>query len=132
MNVRSVKSAAEAKSLIESRGMTHVKVGVFDIDGIMRGKYMRKDKFLSSLEKGFGFCDVVLGWDSNDQLYEKPGVQFTGWHTGYPDAEVRLLPGSMRELPLEDNMVFMLGEFAGAAEPVCPRGVLRRVLDRAK
>ncbi|MEC9368996.1 MAG: glutamine synthetase [Pseudomonadota bacterium] len=132
MNVRKLKSAAEAKSLIESRGMTHVKVGVFDVDGIMRGKYMRKDKFLSAMEKGFGFCDVVLGWDANDQLYEKPGVQFTGWHTGYPDAEVRLLPETARELPLEDNMIFMLGEFAGAAEEICPRGVLRRVLDRAK
>src|SRR5256885_12851837 len=23
-----------------------------------------------SLEKGMGFCDVVLGWDSNDQQYD--------------------------------------------------------------
>ena len=25
--------------------MTHVKIGLFDIDGIMRGKYLRKEKF---------------------------------------------------------------------------------------
>ena len=64
MNARKVKSVADAKAIIQQRGLEYVKVGVFDIDGIMRGKYMSKDKFLSSLEKGFGFCDVVVGWDS--------------------------------------------------------------------
>ncbi len=59
----------------------------------MRGKYMSRDKFISALESGFGFCDVVLGWDSNDQLYDN--VKFTGWHTAYPDAPVRLLPETM-------------------------------------
>lgn len=127
-----VKSAGELKALIEKRGLSHIKVGLFDNDGIMRGKYMRKDKFLSSLEKGFGFCDVILGWDSNDQILENPGVKYTGWHTGFPDAPVRLLPGTTRELPLEDNMLFVLAEFAGDAEKVCPRGVLRKVVERAK
>jgi glutamine synthetase len=81
------------------------------------------------LEKGFGFCDVTLGWDSNDQLYDN--VAFTGWHTAYPDAEVRLLPETLREMPFEGGMPLILGEFAGPAEAICPRGLLRRVLDRA-
>lgn len=132
MDAGQVKTAAELKALVEQRGMAHVKVGVFDADGVLRGKYMSRDKFLSSLEKGFGFCDVVLGWDSNDQLYEDPGVELTGWHTGYPDAAVRLLPETARELPLEDNMIFVLGEFADDAEAVCPRGILRRVIERGK
>ena len=124
-----VKSAAGAKKIVEERGLSHVKVGVFDIDGVMRGKYMARDKFLAALDKGFGFCDVVLGWDSYDQLYDN--VTFTGWHTGYPDAPVRILPESCRELPLEENMLFFLGEFAEEAESLCPRAVLRRVLDKA-
>ncbi|GAB4239433.1 MAG: glutamine synthetase [Methyloligellaceae bacterium] len=131
MKAAQVRTAADLKALVEEREMAHVKVGIFDADGILRGKYMSRDKFLSSLEKGFGFCDVVLGWDSNDQLYEDPGVKLTGWHTGYPDAAVRLLPETARELPLEDNMIFVLGEFGGAAEAVCPRAVLRRVIERA-
>src|SRR5919107_807249 len=65
------------------------KVGVFDVDGIFRGKYMAPDKLASALDGGFGFCDVVLGWDSSDQLYDN--ASFTGWHTAYPDAEGRLL-----------------------------------------
>ena len=74
--------------------LPHVKVGAFDIDGILRGKYVSREKFLSALEGGFGFCDVVLGWDCQDQLYDN--VKFTGWHTGYPDAPVRILPDSCR------------------------------------
>ncbi len=132
MEARQVASAADVRKLIEERGMSHVKVGVFDADGVLRGKYMRREKLLSALDKGFGFCDVVLGWDSYDQLYESPGVKYTGWHTGYPDAPVRLLPETCRELPLEDNMLLLLGEFADDAETLCPRGVLRRVVDRAK
>ena len=132
MDVRKIRSVADATAFVDGRGLTHVKVGVFDIDGILRGKYMRKDKFLSALEKGFGFCDVVLGWDSNDQLYVNPGVQHTGWHTGYPDAVVRLLPETARALPLEGDMIFMLGEFSDGAEALCPRGVLRRILKRSE
>jgi len=123
------KSAKDLLALIDGRGLSHVKVGVTDSDGILRGKYMSRDKFASSLEKGFGFCDVVLGWDSNDQLYDN--TIFTGWHTAYPDASLRLLPETARDLPLEGDMVFVLGEFTGAAEAVCPRGTLRRVLERA-
>jgi glutamine synthetase len=130
MEVKGVKTADDVKALIADRNPGHIKVGVFDIDGVMRGKYMSRAKFLSALKKGFGFCDVVLGWDLNDQLYDN--VAYTGWHTGYPDAPVRILPGSCRELPFEDNMLFFLGEFAEAAEAICPRGVLRRVLDRAR
>ena len=130
MNRPGVTTAAEARRLVEERELSHVKVGVFDVDGILRGKYMARDKFFASLDKGFGFCDVVLGWDSHDRLYDN--VAYTGWHTGYPDAAVRILPETCRELPMEDNMVLFLGEFTGAGEAICPRGVLRRVIDRAR
>ena len=74
------------KKLVENRTPSCAKVGVFDMDGVFRGKYMGAEKLASSLENGFSFCDVVLGWDSNDQLYDN--VSFTGWHTAYPDAGV--------------------------------------------
>jgi glutamine synthetase len=130
MEPRKVRTVADAKAIVAERGLTHVKVGAFDIDGIMRGKYMSRAKFESALESGFGFCDVVLGWDSKDQLYDN--ARYTGWHTGYPDANVRVLPESCRALPWEEPVVFFLGEFSGKAEAVCPRATLRKVLDRAR
>lgn len=129
MQPKDVRSAGDARQIIEERGLSHVKVGVFDVDGVLRGKYMAKEKFLSALENGFGFCDVVLGWDSYDQLYDN--VTYTGWHTAYPDATVRLLPETCREVPFEDGMLLFLGEFADQAERICPRGTLRRILTRA-
>jgi len=130
MNTRGdVKTVDDARSIVEERGLTHVKVGLFDIDGVMRGKYMSREKFLSSLENGFAFCDVVLGWDSMDQLYDN--ATYTGWHTGYPDAPVRILPATCREVPFENGMLLFLAEFTGAAESICPRARLRRVIARA-
>ena len=41
-----------------------VKVAVTDIDGILRGKYLHTRQVpLRRVEGGFGFCDVVFGWD---------------------------------------------------------------------
>ena len=107
-----------------------VKTGVFDMDGVLRGKIMARDKFTSALKSGFGFCDVVLGWDCDDQTYDN--ASFTGWHTAFPDARVRILPETRRDIPDEPETPLFLGEFTGAAEAVCPRGLLRRVLARAK
>jgi glutamine synthetase len=130
MQPSEVKMEAQAREIVEERKLDHVKLGLFDADGILRGKYLNREKFFSALAGGFGFCDVVLGWDSNDQLYDN--VTFTGWHTAYPDARCRIVPQSCRALPLEEETLFFLAEFEGAAAALCPRGTLRRIVERAE
>ena len=70
-----------AVTAVRESGAGKVKVAVSDIDGILRGKVLHKDKFFSAAEPhpggGFGFCDVVFGWDSSDQCYDN--AQVTGW-----------------------------------------------------
>ena len=78
----------QIKARLESDKIQKIKLAGFDIDGVMRGKYISLDKFFSAIEKGLGFCDVTFGWDMIDQLYEQPTV--TGWHTGYPDLSPKL------------------------------------------
>ena len=129
MEARDVNSAAEAMALVDERQLSHAKIAVTDLDGVLRGKYMARDKLESAFKSGFGFCDVVLGWDSKDQLYDN--VTYTGWHTGYPDASVRIVPETCRDIPWEDDMAFFLAEFDGEAEALCPRGTLRRVVEKA-
>ncbi|MBL8839655.1 MAG: glutamine synthetase [Alphaproteobacteria bacterium] len=130
MEPRQVKTADDARKIVRERNLSHVKLGAFDADGILRGKYLGRDKFFGALDSGAGFCDVVLGWDSNDQLYDN--VTYTGWHTAYPDAPIRIVPDTCRDLPLENGMLFFLAEFAQKAEAICPRGVLRRVVEKAR
>ncbi len=125
-----VSDAKHAADLVRQSPHDFVKVGVTDVDGLLRGKYMHREKFLSALESGFGLCDVVLGWDINDQLYDN--TTYTGWHTGFPDAPVRIIPESGRQVPFEDGCWLFLGEFAEQAFALCPRGVLSRVLGRAR
>jgi len=120
----------EALARVRATGHQRIKVAITDIDGILRGKYIHIDKFASAIEGGFGFCDVVFGWDSADDCYDN--VRYTGWHTGYPDAQVRLVPETFRTLPWEDGVPFFLGEFvtgSGAPMPLCPRQLLKKMVN---
>jgi len=116
-----------------ARGVTKVKLGLTDIDGVIRGKYVSLDKFASLLTKGGGFCDCVFGWDVNDQLYD--AGSYTGWHTGFPDTGFRLLTDSERWLE-EEHCPYFVGEFVNPGgdgdedHPLCPRTRLRLLLDR--
>ena len=129
MGFTPIKNAADAIARVGRADHDFVKVGVFDLDGIFRGKFMHREKFLGALETGFGLCDVVLGWDVNDQLYDNS--THTGWHTGFPDASVRIIPESGRQIPMEDDCWLFIGEFVDDAAQLCPRNVLKRVLARA-
>jgi glutamine synthetase len=126
-----------ALDAVRRGGSGKVKVAVSDIDGILRGKYLHKDKFFGAAEPhpdgGFGFCDVVFGWDSSDVCYDN--TQVTGWQHGFPDALARLDLDTAREVPWDGGVPFFLGEFVnadGSPYPVCPRQTLKRVLRRAE
>src|SRR4029079_12074837 len=113
---------------IEDEGVRWAKIGGFDIDGVLRGKYVALDKLRSALEKGFGFCDVIFGWDMADNLYDNAKV--TGWHTGYPDTLSVLDPSTLRRVPWEPGVAALLCDFrdsAGNPHPACPRSLLKRV-----
>lgn len=122
-----------ALAALKKSGAAKVKVAVSDIDGILRGKYLHIGKFESAAEGGFGFCDVVFGWDSQDDCYDN--TQVTGWHRGFPDALAQVDLGTARHVPWDGGVPFFLGNFVnadGSAHPVCPRQTLKRVLARAE
>jgi glutamine synthetase len=129
MDARQIKTVEDARAVVEARGLAQVKVGVTDIDGVIRGKYMAREKFFSALTSGFNFCDVVFGWDSHDQLYDRATV--TGWESGFPDAPVSIDPTTARDTPLEGDMLLFLGNFTGKMSAVCPRSLLQRVIGKA-
>ncbi len=109
-----------------------VKIAYSDTDGVLRGKYIATEKFLSLVEKDGHFCDVIFGWDMADAAYNN--VKFTGWHTGYPDAATRIDFNTFRKIPWEGGLPFFLGEMSAGkknAAAVCPRQLLKKILAEA-
>jgi glutamine synthetase len=83
-------------------------------------------------EHGFGFCDVIFGWDIADVLYDNATV--TGWDSGFPDAHATIDLATLRFPPGEPDTAVFLVDFVaedGAAHPACPRSLLKRVIARA-
>lgn len=122
----------ELLQLFSERNIQKVRVGIFDIDGVLRGKIMHVSKVEKALEAGFGFCNVVFGWDSADVPYENS--KLSGWHTGYPDALASLDATTLRFVPWENNLPFLLADFSQdntGIEAACPRSLLRKVIRQA-
>ncbi len=118
---------------LEEQGITTAKIGGFDVDGVLRGKYVSLDKLRSALAKGFGFCDVIFGWDMVDVVYDN-GI-LTGPNTGYPDAHAVLDPTTLRSVPWEPGVCAMLCDFRderGGDHPACPRSLLKKIVARAE
>ena len=111
----------------KKHGIRKVKLGGFDIDGILRGKYVSLEKFWGVAEGGLGFCDVIFGWDSGDQLYDN--AQVTGWHSGYPDAHATVDLSTYRRIPWEENTAAFLLDFE---VPASPRQLLMAVEAKAR
>lgn len=118
---------------ISERELPFVKLGLTDIDGVMRGKYVAAADFIAGLQSGLGFCSCIVGWDCDDLLYTNNPDGITGWHTGYPDIPITAIPGTARTLPHEfdGRGMLVLAEMAGEAADVCPRTMLRRVVEQA-
>ncbi|HVZ55064.1 MAG TPA: glutamine synthetase family protein [Chitinophagaceae bacterium] len=118
---------------LTEEGHTKVRLAVTDIDGILRGKVISLEKFRSVAEKGFGFCDVIFGWDAADLAYDNARV--TGWHSGYPDAQASVDLGSLRQVPWEQGLPFFLADFSAPASSlhaVCPRTLLKKIRAQAQ
>jgi glutamine synthetase len=109
-----------------------VKIALADIDGILRGKYISVEKFLSVVESDTSFCDVIFGWDAGDAAYDN--VSFTGWHSGYPDAAASLDLSTFRKIPWENDLPFFLCELIHQENTpeVCPRQLLKKVIADAE
>ncbi len=111
----------------KKHGIRKVKLGGFDVDGVLRGKYVSLDKFWGVAQGGLGYCDVIFGWDSGDQLYDNATV--TGWQSGYPDLHATVDLSTYRRIPWEEGTAAFLLDFD---VPVSPRQLLQKVDAKAR
>lgn len=108
----------------------YVKVGFTDIDGILRGKLISKEKYEKAKASGMGFCDVVFGWDLHDDLVE--GQTLTGWHSGFPDKILAPDNTTVRALSFEGDLPFLFADFSKYeknAVDFCPRSILKQIIN---
>jgi glutamine synthetase len=113
---------------IKENNIQKVKFAFADIDGVLRGKVISQKKLLDGMQAGYGFCDVVFGWDSNDATYDN--VQLTGWHSGYPDKLCFIDLSTFRTVPWQNDIPFFLADFSGPDGkdlPACPRSLLKHI-----
>lgn len=112
-----------------------VKLAGIDVDGMLRGKLVSKNKFLSIAEAGFGFCSVIFGWDMHDQTYLKE-LKVSNAENGYRDMLAIPDLSTFRRIPWENNVPFFLVNFFDpeTKEPIaaCSRGLLRMQLEKVQ
>ncbi|KAI0780673.1 glutamine synthetase/guanido kinase [Trametes elegans] len=132
------QDAPRTKSDLEAllQNDTKVKVAGIDVDGVLRGKYMSKEKFLSAATSdGFNFCSVIFGWDMHDTVYPKE-LLISNRANGYRDILASIDLATYRRIPWENNVPFFLVSFRDpdTKEPLFadPRGVLRNVVTKAQ
>lgn len=122
------------KRFVAENSITTFKVGVVDTDGVWRGKRIAAPYFLETVyERGTNICNIIFGWDIQDESV--PDLAYTGWDTGYPD--VTLLPDlkTLKAVPGEPGVASVICdvyETSGEPSPVCPRGILKRVIEQAE
>ncbi|KAF9477576.1 glutamine synthetase/guanido kinase [Pholiota conissans] len=115
-------------------GEAKVKVAGIDVDGVLRGKFMSTEKFLSAAKMdGFGFCSVIFGWDIHDAVYSKE-LLISNKANGYRDVIAIIDLSSFRRIPWENDVPFFLVSFLDPVSKlplsVDPRGVLKSVTKR--
>ena len=126
--------AKQLKEAFEKHGIRRVKVGGFDVDGVLRGKYVSLDKFWGALEDALGFCDVIFGWDAADVLYDNAqrhrlAHRLPRHARAHRPVDVPRPPvgAGHRGVPPR-----LRRPTDGAPHPACPRGLLEDASSRAR
>ncbi len=127
----------EIRDRFAADGIHRVKLGAFDMDGVLRGKHVSLEKFQSAAGSGAptGAPHSALGRIGSPSLKPINGetavdsggmgfsdvifgwdigdvlldnVKLTGWHTGYPDAVARIDLDTYRAIPWEPGTALFL------------------------
>ena len=127
MKTSDVRTAEDLRHIVEERDAKNVTIAMTDTNGLLRGKYISRDKLFSVLEGGWGMPPMILALDFDDVIMEAPVI--ADGSDGYADAFARALPETCREIPWESPQrnLLVLAEYTGEEEEICPRGVYRSI-----
>ena len=125
--------AEELLKDLEQRGITKAKIGGFDVDGVLRGKYVSLDKLKRRSRAASASATSSSAGTSPTSSTTTP--RSPGWHTGYPDAHAMLDLSTLRTIPWEPGTAAILADFRdehGGAAPRLPALAPAHACSRAR
>lgn len=119
------------RKLLEDSGLRFATVAMSDTNGLLRGQKVSRSSLVGILKRGMGMAPAQLSLDPTDVILNLPGV--TDESGDFHDAKLVVDQSSARKIPWEaegQNML-VLSNFTGETAALCPRAILKSVLDRA-
>ncbi len=115
-------TAEAAIAALERTGTEMVRLGIFDVDAILREKAVTRAKAAKLLTQGYAFCNVLYDWDIGEEPYGGGA---------FPDEAAAIDPASGRTYPFADKTALFLADFEGPNAARSPRHLARQQIERA-
>jgi glutamine synthetase len=103
--------------------VTWIDLILFDMNGIPRGKRLRRDDIAGVAKNGLMIPSTVFVMDARGNCIEETGRL---WETGDPDVPFRMLEGTLRSVPVGDGRHAQAVISVAEPDDLCPRGVLAK------
>lgn len=106
-------------------------VALVDTNGLLRGQMVSTRSLKGILKAGMGMAPAQLALDPTDEMLEMPGV--TDGSGDFHDDPLIVDPSSARRIPWAKagHDLLLLTNYSGETAAICPRSILRSVLERA-
>ena len=123
-------SISRVLKLAEERGLTHVNLGTYEVNGSYRSKRYHVRHLKKSMTDGIAWIAIPSGIDTADQII--PTNPFVNPDKGFADAVLLMDPDSCREMPYDSdgNGLLLIGNFTGEHAAHCVRALLTREIER--
>lgn len=123
-------TADDAKSFLEKNpSVQWIDLIIFDLNGIPRGKRLRRNDLVGVAEGGIMLPTSVFIMDPRGNCVEETGRL---WETGDPDRPCRLLAGSLVSIPVNGGTHAQAVISLEGDDELDPRGVLAKQVERFK
>ncbi|HKZ96233.1 MAG TPA: glutamine synthetase family protein [Hyphomicrobiaceae bacterium] len=120
----------EAREFLDANpAVQWIDVFLFDLNGIPRGKRIRRADVLSAAKGGLMMPGSVFIMDPLGNCVEETGRL---WETGDPDHHCRLLGGTLAPIPVGDGRHAQAVMVVDGKDELDPRAVLIEQVDRLK
>ncbi len=120
----------EARAFLDANpNVDWIDIFIYDLNGIARGKRIRRADLLSIAKNGLMMPGSVFIMDPLGNCVEETGRL---WETGDPDFQCRILSGTLVPIPVGNGRHGQAVMAVEVADDLDPRTVLQKQVDRLK